>query len=337
MTTTETPPVAAATPTIDRGALLRPVLAQVEPLLAKARETDRPIRLRIEPHAVEVSPWERDIVLGALEAGGEVTNTTPWKVVEAVAWQVRALGDLQRYGKKAPGEREALRDELVRDAILGTAIYQELQQIVGALVVSGQKDAVAPLSQLQNKVNRTLKLVRQELPPEVVQALREAAAALVTIPEEARLEPPAEPPKPRRRRRPATEEREAIPDVTIRVHEPARRREGPGLVHAVLAVLGTAILVGGLVFALTGKARKVEPADLATRPGIISVAGEAPSFEVTVDPRHWQGLDEGARTRLVFAVASVIRRQGYTTARFVLPSGKVVAEWEAGRRVHLSP
>ena len=335
MTTTETPPVAETTPTIDRDALLRPVLAQVEPLLVKARGTDHAVRLRIEPHAVEVSPWERDVVLDVLAGEQTETNTTPFKVVEAVAWQVRALGDLQRLAKKSAEEREAVRGDLYRDAVLGTAIYQELQQIVGALVVSGKKDAVQPLSQLQNKVNRALKLVRQELPAELTAGLREAAASLVSVPDEARLEAPPEP-KPRRRRRPA-EAQEQAADVTIRVHQPTSRNGGPGLAHVVFVVLGTAILVGGLVFALTGRARQVEPTDLAMQPGVVSVSGEAPAFEVTVDPRAWQGMDEGARTRLVFSVASVIKRQGYTTARFVLPDGKVVAEWEKGKRVRFSP
>ncbi len=335
MTTTDTPPVAEAMPAIDRDALLRPVLAQVEQLLAKARGSDRAVRLRIEPHAIEVSPWERDVVLEALAGETTETNTTPFKVVEAVAWQVRALGDLQRLAKKPDGERDAVRNDLYRDAVLGTAIYQELQQIVGALVVSGKKDVVQPLSQLQNKVNRALKLVRQELPPELVAGLREAAVSLVSVPDEARLEAPPEP-KPRRRRRPA-EAPDPPSDVTIRVHRPTGKGTGPGLAHVVFVVLGTAILVGGLVFALTGRARRVEPTDLAMQPGVVSVGGEAPAFEVTVDPRAWQGMDEGARTRLVFSIASVIKRQGYTTARFVLPDGRVVAEWEQGKRVRFSP
>jgi len=335
VTTTETPPVAETTLTIDRDALLRPVLAQIEPLLVKARESEHAVRLRIEPHAVEVSPWERDVVLDVLAGERTETNTTPYRVVEAIAWQVRVLGDLQRLAKKSAEERDTVRGDLYRDAVLGTAIYQELQQIVGALVVSGKRDAVQPLSQLQNKVNRALKLVRQELPPELANGLRDAAASLVSVPDEARLEAPPEP-KPRRRRRPA-EAQEQPADVTIRVHRPAAKDGGPGLAHVVLLVLGTALLVGGLVFALTGKPRQVEPTDLAMQPGIVSVAGEAPAFEVTVDPLAWRGMDEGARTRLVFSVASVIKKKGYTTARFVLPDGRVVAEWEKGKRVRFSP
>jgi len=336
VTTTETPATAGTTPTIDREALLRPVLDQVRPFLEQARGSDRPVRLRVEPHAVEVTPRERDIVLDVLGGENAGTNTTPFRVAEAVAWQVRALGDLQRLAKKSAAERDAVRDDLYRDAVLGTAIYQELQQVVGALVVSGKKDGVQPLSQLQNKVTRVLKLVRGELPPELEAHLREAAAPLVSVPDEARLEAPPEP-RPRRRRRSTPPDQAEPPEVTIRVHRPRQDGAGAGLLRAALVILGTAILVGGLVFALTGRARRVEPTDLAMQPGIVSVGGEAPSFAVTVDPTAWKKMDEGARTRLVFSVASVIRRRGYTTARFAFPDGTPVAEWHRGQRIRFSP
>jgi len=139
-----------------RDVALGPYLSILGKLSEHLEEGSRVSTIHVGDRTVEVEPWERVQVLGALNEPSE-DDDLAWRriLADGVAYRTRCIVDLGEVGD--PGKQDTTASERLRmDIALGVSLMEESQQAINLLVLGGKLDEAKNLTRFRHKIKRTL-------------------------------------------------------------------------------------------------------------------------------------------------------------------------------------
>jgi hypothetical protein len=317
-------------PKIERGPTLRPIVSRLLGAINDHAKDEGSLKIGVKQYTVEISAWEREIVLEVKERG--LVNTTYWgyRLLEALAVQAKGFSDLSRLseGGLSAEQDERCRQDLVADYALGCALEAELTAVIKALEDADRRGAAKNLSDTRHRLSENLHPMRNVLTDEEAGQANTLAAELFVALDEETLQgagtatpsgnAPANP----------------VPVLTARPARPTRTApEAPvekalSGRHLMLAAVGTVLFVVAAAFLIpmVGSSYDVSQA-FQHIPGVRGYVGEPPAATVTISPTEWSLLDRPGRSRLVSSIGAALSKAGYTRATIVTPEKTPVAEW----------
>jgi hypothetical protein len=334
-----------------RDAALGPYLSMLERLSEHRAEGTRDSTIHVGERTVDVEPWERAHLLGALDEQGEADDLA-WRRVlaDGVAFRTRCLVDLDGVGDDAEsGNAET--ERLLVDVALGLRLMEEAQQAINLLVLGGKLEDAKNLTRFRHKIKRTLDDLKgrvgedatrraEAMAPEMAPDMAPKVAPKVA-PDRAEREVGREPVRQAERRPVAGPPEDPEPGFVPQAPERKRRALMPILL-VILVLCGGAL--AGLEFGwidpglLPPWEKQVEPltlADLTRFPQLTAVDGTALSLFAEMPYAQWRSMKPNGRTAMAEDLARVVKEAGYTGMLLRAETGKPLADWipETGVRI----
>lgn len=319
-----------------RTIVLEPTIRQMVQVLRGQTDQVGALRLAVKQFTVEVSAWERSLILEAYDAGSPTSVDLAFRLAEAVAVQAKGLNDLVRLAGEPPAPdepRTCSRDDLVMDYAIGSAIHAEFAQSIEEMDAGGRRGPARNLLEVDGRLARNLQIIRDGLHEDEINTAGVMASemqglatgkAAATAPRADSME----------RGGPATgRTADGLAD-----HRPKGLRR---LVNSRVKQLAAAGVITGLIVAcvmllwpaLTEK--KDLESGLRYVSGIESYTGAPPALTVRVSSIHWDSLDQAGRMAWVWGVVVAAERSGFSRAEILTPDGKTVAKWAKNGRIAL--
>lgn len=323
--------VVEAPPRTERGPALRPIVGRLLNAMVQHSGTDGVLKIGVKEYTLEISAWERGVVLEVKELG--LANSTYWgyRLLEALALQAKGFADLNRL-KNDPlsdEQRERCRRDLVSDYALGKALEAELAAVITALDETDRKGPARNLSSTRQRLAENLGPLGETLTDEERNEAEAMAADYFVAVDEETLSTEAGAQR-------AAEQQAAAAAGPTRTAA-SSKPEGITRKHLVLAGVGTFVIAAALTFLIPMLTERYDATEAFRYiPGVRGYAGTPPVASVTVSAEEWKSLNGSARTRLVAAVGAAMQKQGFTSVKVVTPDQKPVAEWvkDQGSKVY---
>ncbi len=314
--------VVEAPPRTERGPALRPIVGRLVNAMVQHSGLDGALKIGVKEYTLEVSAWERGVVLEVKEQG--LANTTYWgyRLLEALALQAKGFADLNRlkHDPLSDEQRERCRRDLVSDFALGKALEAELEAVIAALDESDRKGPARNLTSTRQRLAENLGPLGEALTDDERSEAEAMAADYFVALDDQTLSTEASAQR-------STEQPAATAATGAAGPAPAQP-EGLKRKHLVLAGLATFVIVAALTFLVPMLTERYDAAQaFRYLPGVRGYSGTPPAASVTVSAEEWKSLTGPGRTRLVAAVGAAMQKEGFTSVKVVTPDQKPVAEW----------
>jgi len=311
-----------------RRTLLTAHLAQLELLMATEGQ-ESAIENNAGASSLKLDAWEKAALSRALS---DNPGSRRWVglMAECVAFQAKYLAE-----RDTPSENAKIQQ--TTNTALGLALLEELQREINGMIRESKFEDAKKLSTFRNKLSQTVKLLRDQINPQIFKTAETAAQNLVS---------PVEDVEPRKERPRGLSEAAATGPTTFRRKIAASRYVAadvePSRALPLVIALTIALALWGIFVApryLSKKIPTLKNYEMPASPAFLEMTVRPPSLFIQVKSGVWDEMTDRERTDFVQAVADRAGPAGYTGAQFRSTEGYTVAQWlsETGVRLYKRP